>query len=568
MRMNLKELLKRALAVGAVEVKLIPGRRTVVVTPKGENEVRGEVQTPESISAALQPLLTPEAKRGLSSGWAEWEFALEGEGPVRATCEVKLGAVHAAFFLENCGDEASLPPAAPPPGIGRPVRPAPAAVPHLAPGARVSPGPLRPPPAVGGVAQALRVPELDQDEQSLPDLDSDFPMPDEAVAPAAPALRTVPPLPHDHQIGVGLSSGSTAEIDALLNQMLELKASDLHVSSGNVPMLRIDGEMRPVPGARAVAPEALQRVLWPIVPPRNREEFQELHDTDFAYELPGKARFRANMFVDLRGVGAVFRVIPSKILTVDDLKLPRELLSLCNLPKGLVLVTGPTGSGKSTTLAALIDYINQTRHNHIITIEDPVEFVHPNKRCLINQRQVGEHTKSFKVALRAALREDPDIVLLGEMRDLETISIAMETAETGHLVFGTLHTSSAPATIDRIIDQYPSNEQNQIRQMLSGSLKGVISQMLCKKVGGGRVAALEVMFGIPAISNLIREGKVFQIASIMQTGRNLGMRLMNDSLAQLVKDGVVAAEEAMLKAVDKAGLETSFRQMNISYKKS
>jgi len=262
----------------------------------------------------------------------------------------------------------------------------------------------------------------------------------------------------------------------------------------------------------------------------------------------------------------VFRVIPSKVLTVQDLGLPRELLSLCDLPKGLVLVTGPTGSGKSTTLAALIDYINDHRRSHIITIEDPVEFVHQNKQCLINQRQVGEHTNSFKIALRAALREDPDIVLLGEMRDLETVSIALETAETGHLVFGTLHTSSAPATIDRIIDQYPAGEQNQIRQMLSGSLKGVISQMLCKKINGGRVAALEVMFGIPAISNLIREGKVFQIQSIMQTGRNQGMRLMNDSLAQLVKGGLVAPEEAMLKAQDKAGLEIAFKQLNIAYK--
>jgi twitching motility protein PilT len=229
----------------------------------------------------------------------------------------------------------------------------------------------------------------------------------------------------------------------------------------------------------------------------------------------------------------------------------------------LVLVTGPTGSGKSTTLAALVDHVNKTRKDHVITIEDPVEFVHKNNQCLINQRQVGEHTKSFKAALRAALREDPDIVLLGEMRDLETISIALETAETGHLVFGTLHTSSAPATVDRIIDQFPSNEQNQIRVMLANSLKGVISQMLCKKIGGGRVAALEVMFGVPAISNLIREGKVFQIPSIMQTGKNLGMVLMNDSLLKLVKEGLVEPAEAMHRAMDKSALENSFRQNNI-----
>jgi twitching motility protein PilT len=302
------------------------------------------------------------------------------------------------------------------------------------------------------------------------------------------------------------------------------------------------------------------------VPRRNRQEFQERHDTDFAYELEGKARFRSNLFVDIRGMGCVMRVIPSRILSVDELKLPREILSVCGLAKGLVLVTGPTGSGKSTTLAALVDHINNTRHDHIITIEDPVEFVHPNKTCLVNQRQVGEHTKSFKAALRAALREDPDIVLLGEMRDLETVAIAIETAETGHLVLGTLHTSSAPATIDRIIDQFPATEQNQIRTMLANTLKGVICQMLCKKKGGGRVAALEVMFALPAISNLIREAKIFQIPSIIQTNRNMGMRLMNDSLFQLVKDGLVTPEEALSKATEKSQLQSMFKQANVAFK--
>jgi twitching motility protein PilT len=373
--------------------------------------------------------------------------------------------------------------------------------------------------------------------------------------PARPALRTQPPvasarLAYDN----ALSDGSTAAIDRLLNRLLEVKGSDLHVCTGAQPMMRVDGEMRIVDGYGELAAEQVQRLLMPIVPPRNREEFEKTHDADFAYELPGKARFRANLFVDLRGMGAVMRVIPSKILSVDDLNLPKELLSLCHLPKGLVLVTGPTGSGKSTTLAALVDYINRTRSDHIITIEDPVEFVHQNKKCLVNQRQVGEHTDSFKRALRAALREDPDIVLLGEMRDLETIAIALETAETGHLVFGTLHTSSAPSTIDRIIDQYPPEQQEQIRVMLANSLKGVIAQMLCRKIGGGRVAALEVMFGVPAVANLIRERKVFQIPSVMQTGRKLGMCVMNDSLFKLVKDGVIAPEEGVAKANDKAGL--------------
>jgi twitching motility protein PilT len=346
--------------------------------------------------------------------------------------------------------------------------------------------------------------------------------------------------------------------------MLERKASDLHVSTGSPPMLRVDGEMMAIAGHAPMLPEAIQKVLLPIVPPRNRDEFQRSHDTDFAYELKDRARFRVNLFVDLHGMGAVLRVIPAKILTVDDLHLPRELLTLCNLPKGLVLVTGPTGSGKSTTLAALIDYINRTRSAHVITVEDPIEFVHPNKKCLINQRQVGEHTDSFKRALRAALREDPDIVLLGEMRDLETVSIAIETAETGHLVFGTLHTSSAPSTIDRIIDQFPPEQQNQIRVMLSSSLKGVICQMLCKKTGGGRVAALEIMFSVPAIANLIREQKIFQIPSIIQTGRKLGMCLMNDYLLRLIQEKTVTAEEALSKAYDRSGLLGIFQQNNIS----
>jgi len=259
----------------------------------------------------------------------------------------------------------------------------------------------------------------------------------------------------------------------------------------------------------------------------------------------------------------VFRIIPSKIMTAEEMGLSREILQLCHLPKGLVLVTGPTGSGKSTTLCALVDYINRHRTDHIITIEDPLEFVHENKRCLINQRQVGEHTDSFKDALRAALREDPDIVLVGEMRDLETVAIAIETAETGHLVFGTLHTSSAPTTVDRIIDQFPADRQGQIRIMLAESLKGVISQTLCKRIGGGRIPAMEVLIVTPSVSNLIREAKVFQIPSVMQTGRKYGMCQMNDSLTELVKKRVVEPEEAWAKAVDKATLLNQFRKANI-----
>src|SRR5206468_6453967 len=264
---------------------------------------------------------------------------------------------------------------------------------------------------------------------------------------------------------------------------------------------------------------------------------------------------RCNFFMDRKGMGGVFRVIPSKIMTAEEMGLSKEILALCHLPKGLVLVTGPTGSGKSTTLCAMIDYVNRNRTDHIITIEDPIEFVHQNQRCLINQREVHNHTRSFKDALRAALREDPDVLLVGELRDLETIAIAIETAETGHLVFGTLHTTTAASTVDRVIDQFPADRQAQIRVMLSESLRGVIAQTLCRKVGGGRVAALEVLLTNGAISNLIREGKTFQIPSIMQVNKAAGMVSLNDALLELVTKKLVEPAEAYAKAVDKAGLD-------------
>ncbi|MEZ5294407.1 MAG: type IV pilus twitching motility protein PilT [Vicinamibacterales bacterium] len=358
-------------------------------------------------------------------------------------------------------------------------------------------------------------------------------------------------------------AGSTAPMDTLLKAMVQMKASDLHLSAGTVPQVRHDGEMKPVPGAPTLSATDTERLLLSIAPPRAREDFVRRHDADFAYEIAEVGRFRGNLFVDRKGPGGVFRIIPSKILTAEELGLSAEVLELCRLPKGLVLVTGPTGSGKSTTLCALIDYINRHRADHIITIEDPLEFVHENKKCLVNQRQVGDHTDSFKDALRAALREDPDVVLVGELRDLETMAIAIETAETGHLVFGTLHTSSAHGTIDRIINQFPSERQQQIRMMLADGLKGVISQMLCKKVGGGRVPAMEIMVASPSISNLIREGKTFQIPSIMQSGKKLGMCLMNDSFVDLVKKNLVKPEDAYAKAVDKAGLLAQFRRSGV-----
>ncbi len=383
-----------------------------------------------------------------------------------------------------------------------------------------------------------------------------------AAAPPAPAPAPAPtPAPAVTAPGPARSKAFSPQnvrpgapaVEAFLTHMVDVGASDLHLSAGETPMLRLHGEMVRIEGAAVCSPEEAHRLLFQLMPQRFKQEFEEGSDTDFAHEIPGVARFRCNVFADRKGVGAVFRVIPSKIPTAEELGLPKQVLDLCLLKKGLVLVTGPTGSGKSTTLAALVDHVNRSRKDHIITIEDPVEFVHPNRGCLVNQREVGTHTRSFKSALRAALREDPDIVLVGEMRDLETIAIAIETAETGHLVFGTLHTSTAASTVDRIIDQFPADRQSQIRVMLSESLKGVVSQVLVKKKEGGRVAALEFLVGIPAISNLIREGKTFQIPSIMQTGRKHGMVLMNDALLDLVKRGLVAPEEAWLRSVDKIG---------------
>ena len=347
-------------------------------------------------------------------------------------------------------------------------------------------------------------------------------------------------------------SGDEPPINYYLRLMVQMGASDLHLSSDVPPMARIDGAMQELePGKPPLSSGQLRELVWGITPEKNRAEFEETSDTDYAHTIETVSRFRANVFMDRKGIGAVFRQIPFEILSVEQLGLPKKVLDLCWLSKGLVLVTGPTGSGKSTTLATLIDYINQNRDDHIITIEDPIEFVHPNKKCLVNQREVGTHTKSFKAALRAALREDPDIVLVGEMRDLETISIAIETAETGHLVFGTLHTTTAPSTVDRIIDQFPPDQQEQIRVMLSESLRGVVAQVLCKKIGGGRVAGYEVLLANPAVANLIREGKTFQLKSVMQTGKKQGMQTMNDHLLQHVKSKRVTPEEAYIKSADK-----------------
>ncbi|MDQ3208432.1 MAG: type IV pilus twitching motility protein PilT [Gemmatimonadota bacterium] len=351
-------------------------------------------------------------------------------------------------------------------------------------------------------------------------------------------------------------------MDVLFRLLVESGASDLHLRTGEPPMLRNNGEL----GRQAfpaLTAERLELMLVSIMTPKELGEFREGGDTDWAYEIADLARFRCNAGRDRFGPMAVFRVIPNKIRTAEEMGLSREVQNLCYLTKGLVVVTGPTGSGKSTTLAGLVDLINRTRTDHIITIEDPIEFVHPSKKCLVTQRQVGLHTRSFKHALRAALREDPDIILVGEMRDLETVSIAIETAETGHLVFGTLHTTTAPSTVDRIVDQFPPDRQEQIRMMLSESLAGVIAQVLCKKIGGGRVAAYEILLGSSAVSNLIRESKTFQLFSVMQTSRNAGMTTMTDSLLDLVKRKIVEPKEAYYKAVNKAEIRTGLKSLGI-----
>ena len=340
------------------------------------------------------------------------------------------------------------------------------------------------------------------------------------------------------------------DITELLAFSVENNASDLHLSTGTPPSIRVDGDVRKL-NIPAFDEKDVNALVYDIMNDRQRKEYEENLEVDFSFEVPNLARFRVNAFNQNRGPAAVFRTIPSKILSLDDLGCPDIFRSISELPRGLVLVTGPTGSGKSTTLAAMVDHINKTKHHHILTIEDPIEFVHQNHSCLINQREVHRDTLSFSAALRSALREDPDVILVGEMRDLETIRLAMTAAETGHLVFGTLHTTSAPKTIDRIIDVFPGEEKAMVRSMLSESLRAVISQTLVKKVGGGRVASHEIMMGVPAIRNLIREDKIAQMYSAIQTGMSHGMQTMDQCLQNLINRGMITKQDAMDKAQDK-----------------
>ena len=496
---------------GVYELRFSSGARPAFLTERGQRFASSAQPNTEQLLTLLGEVLDPAALEALRlTGAADAEVLRPGLPPL----------VGAFRFVDAATLEAAF-------------RPAPAGV-----------EPPAPAPVSAAVAPAAAPAPL-------------------AAVPPAPAPRTARPAPH---ISVAAPAPHRAldgpkPIDALFRTMVERKASDLHLSAGEKPILRVDGDMARIEEHPALGPQELYDLVDAIMPQRNRDEYAEIHNTDFAYEIPGVSRFRCNVFADRKGPGAVFRVIPTKILTAEQLGLPPAVLDLCKLTKGLVLVTGPTGSGKSTTLTAMIDHCNTIRRDHIITIEDPIEFVHENRNCLVNQREVATHTESFKRALRAALREDPDIVLVGEMRDLETIAIAIETAETGHLVFGTLHTTTAVSTVDRIIDQFPPDQQAQVRTMLAEALRGVIAQVLCKKVGGGRVAAMEILLGIPSISNLIREGKTFQVPSIMQTGKKYGMVTLNDALVDLARRGAITAEEAQIRAVDKASIVAALRSM-------
>ena len=341
------------------------------------------------------------------------------------------------------------------------------------------------------------------------------------------------------------------DITELLAFTVKNKASDLHLSSGLPPMIRVHGDIRRI-NLPALLHKDVHGMVYDIMNDSQRKQYEEFFETDFSFEIPNLARFRVNAFNQNRGAAADFRVIPSTVLTLEELNCPKIFKEIANQPRGIVLVTGPTGSGKSTTLAAMVDYVNETEYGHILTIEDPIEFVHESKRCLINQREVARDTQSFNAALRSSLREDPDVILVGEMRDLETIRLALTAAETGHLVFGTLHTSSAAKTIDRIVDVFPAAEKDMVRAMMSESLRAVISQTLLKtKDGSGRVAAHEIMIGTPAIRNLIRENKVAQMYSSIQTGQNIGMQTLDQCLADMVRRNIVSSAEARMRAQNK-----------------
>jgi len=559
-------LMKLLSAQGGRGLRLESGHPAQMLDASGSTRnVSTRTLTRQEILGAITPIVPEHARADLpQSPSLEFEYKVPAVGEFKVRI-VRDGEQLAVSIVRNGASPAAHaePPRAPAAATPIPVAQAPQAPaapapsPAPAPAQSAAPAPPAPVAAAAPPIAVAAAPRPPAPPPPAPPPAAAAPAPEAPVAPKPVTAVPAPPT---------TAHGAPA-IDRMFYAMCGMKASDLHISSGMPPLVRKDGEIKLLEeGAEPLTASDVVALLEPIMPEKNRAEFERRHDTDFAYEIQGLARFRANVFMDRKGRGAVFRVIPSKILTAEDLGLSQYILQLCRLNKGLVLVTGPTGSGKSTTLCGMIDYINRNRSDHIITIEDPIEFVHENKQCLMNQREVHTHTDSFKDALRAALREDPDIILVGEMRDLETVAIAIETAETGHLVFGTLHTTTAASTVDRVIDQFPTDRQSQIRIMLSESLKGVIAQTLCKKIGGGRVAALEVLIVTSAISNLIREAKTFQIPSLMQVGKAIGMVTLNDALMELVTKKLVEPQEAYIKAVDKNGFEGLLKRAGIDTK--
>ncbi len=516
----------------ADQLYLLPDEPVTLVKDGKPRKVSKQPLTDQHIYALMVEVAPPEAADKIDQhSETEFDYAA-GNGLVRVRIVPEAGRLTAVISAIRRLTQEEVAAAA-----AQPSRPE-------TTGKRPAVNPAAPAPAPAAKPSAAAAPKA----------------PRASVIAAAPMVDSPVAAPGELPGEFASSEFQAAEqkLGKLLRALVQSSSSDLHLRVGEPPLFRTHGEIKRQSGT-AVSVNDLELLVLSIMPERNRGEWKETGDTDFAYEISGLARFRVNAARDRKGPVAVFRVIPAKVVTVEEMGLSDEVQKLCYLKKGLVLVTGPTGSGKSTTLCALIDLVNRSRTDHIITIEDPIEFVHENKKCLITQRQVHVHTDSFKSALRAALREDPDIVLVGEMRDLETIAIAIETAETGHLVFGTLHTTTASSTVDRIIDQFPADRQAQIRVMLSESLKGVISQTLCKKSGGGRVPAREILLTTPAISNLIREGKTFQIPSIIQTSRKLGMNTLNDALVELVEKKVIEPDEAYMRSVEKSGLAASLK---------
>ena len=516
----------------ADQLYLLPDEPVTLVKDGKPRKVSKQPLTDQHIYALMVEVAPPEAADKIDQhSETEFDYAA-GNGLVRVRIVPEAGRLTAVISAIRRLTQEEVAAAA-----AQPSRPE-------TTGKRPAVNPAAPAPAPAAKPSAAAAPKA----------------PRASVIAAAPMVDSPVAAPGELPGEFASSEFQAAEqkLGKLLRALVQSSSSDLHLRVGEPPLFRTHGEIKRQSGT-AVSVNDLELLVLSIMPERNRGEWKETGDTDFAYEISGLARFRVNAARDRKGPVAVFRVIPAKVVTVEEMGLSDEVQKLCYLKKGLVLVTGPTGSGKSTTLCALIDLVNRSRTDHIITIEDPIEFVHENKKCLITQRQVHVHTGSFKSALRAALREDPDIVLVGEMRDLETIAIAIETAETGHLVFGTLHTTTASSTVDRIIDQFPADRQAQIRVMLSESLKGVISQTLCKKSGGGRVPAREILLTTPAISNLIREGKTFQIPSIIQTSRKLGMNTLNDALVELVEKKVIEPDEAYMRSVEKSGLAASLK---------